>query len=72
MRALVMRAGHKIRAVELTDEVCTLEGERGDDPGHPQRYTFSMDDARKAGLAGNHSWKKYPKAMLSARATSAL
>lgn len=72
MRALVQRAGHKIRTVELTNDTCTLEGERGDDPGHPQRYTFTMQDARNAGLTGNQTWKKYPKAMLSARATSAL
>lgn len=31
---------------------------------------FSMDDARKAGLAGSQTWKQYPRNMLFSRALS--
>ena len=34
----------------------------------PFKATFSMDDARKAGLVGKGTWKSYPKRMLEWRA----
>ena len=71
MRALVRRAGHSITATEATDTVCVLEGKRSDDRT-VERSTFTMDDAKRAGLAGGGAWKTYPKAMLMARATSQL
>jgi hypothetical protein len=72
MVALAQRAGHKLRVIESTDERATVEGVRANDPDHPARETFSMDDARRAGVAGKGPWKSYPKAMLRARAISAL
>lgn len=36
----------------------------------PIERVFSMDDARKAGLDGGPTWKKYPKLMLKYRARS--
>lgn len=72
MTALVRRAGHKIRVVEWTDEVCTLEGVRADDPGHPQRTSFTKADAQVAGLLSKSVWKSYRQAMLFARAVSKL
>lgn len=68
MRALWLRAGHSFRVIERTNEKATVEAVRtGEDP---YRVTFTIDDARQAGLAGKGNWSKYPKAMLVARATS--
>ncbi len=72
MVALVQRAGHKLRVLETSSEKCVVEGARRDDPEYPQRLEWSMDDARKAGVAGKNTWKNYPAAMLRARAISAL
>lgn len=72
MAALVRRAGHKLRIVESTPETCTVEGVRSDDPDHPQQVTWTMEDAKRAGVASKTNWKNYPTAMLLARAISAL
>jgi hypothetical protein len=37
-----------------------------------KRHTFTIEDARTAGLAGNATWKLYPGAMLRARCISAV
>lgn len=37
-----------------------------------KRFSFDMDDARKAGLLSNQTWQKYPGAMLRARCISAV
>lgn len=53
-----------------TDQLCKVTGTR---PGRkPVTITFNMTDANRAGLAGGNNWKKYPQAMLRARAISAL
>lgn len=72
MVALVQRAGHRIRVVETSAQQCVVEGERADDPGRPSQVTWSMDDARTAGLVGKGPWTQYPAAMLRARAISSL
>lgn len=72
MVALVRRAGHKVRIIESNAERCTVEGVRADDPDFPQQITWTMDDAKRAGVAGKTNWKNYPTAMLLARAISAL
>lgn len=38
----------------------------------PQRFVFSIEDAKQAGLMSNQTWQKYPAAMLRARAISAV
>lgn len=71
MRALVQRAGHEIWIEETSSERCTVAARRTDDPeGRTLRITWTMDDARRAGLVGKDVWKKYPADMLLARATS--
>lgn len=72
MTALVKRAGHRLRVLESTDESCTVEGERRDAPGHPERVTWTEEDAKRAGLWGQGAWKSYPRALLKARAITAL
>jgi 5'-3' exonuclease len=73
MRALVLKSGavNYFRCVERTNESCTFEAQRGDDP--PISLTVTIEDARLAGVIKPDSgWVKYPADMLSARASSKL
>lgn len=49
----------------------TYEAKRVSDPA-PTTLTFSIEDAKQAGLVGNDNWRKFPAAMLRARALSAI
>lgn len=71
MRGLVARAGHRIDVKEASAERVTLWGKRADNESEAT-VSWTMDDARLAGLAGRGAWKTYPRAMLLARATSEL
>lgn len=69
MRALIYRAGHELSFKEQTRDRCILWGRRAD--GHGEATVeWTMDDARTAGLVGKDVWKRYPRQMLKARATS--
>lgn len=58
-----------IRVAVTTNELCTVEyREQGWDG--ISSLTFSLDDAKKAGLATKAMWGKYPRAMLRSRAVS--
>jgi hypothetical protein len=67
--AAVMASGHcdYFREVETTDTYSTWETQRRGDP-QPRQLTFTIDDARRAGLAQREHWRAYPKRMLAARA----
>lgn len=69
MRALVIRAGHKIRVVERSMNRAVVEIKRSDSDT-PYRAEFTWEDAQAAGLQGKTNWKAYRKSMLVARATS--
>jgi hypothetical protein len=70
-RALILAAGHQLWLEEFTTQRVTWAGRRrGEDT--TARVTWSMDDARRANLAGRPSWRAYPRAMLSARASADL
>src|SRR5690606_20465490 len=56
--------------VESTDKVATFETQRTG--GKPQRMSFTIEEAKLAGLLSKDNWKKYPAAMLRARAQAAL
>jgi hypothetical protein len=71
MGALVRRAGHRIR-MSGDHTQAAAEIVRLDDPGFTYRATFTIENARQAGLLGKDVWKKYPAAMLLARAVSAV
>lgn len=68
MLARAIRAGVLIEWARSDNEAATIVLERG---GKRHTQTFTMDDARTAELAGKGNWKKYPAAMLRARAISA-
>lgn len=48
--ALARRAGHKVRFPETTNERCTIEITRSDDPQHPHVETYTLEDAVTANL----------------------
>jgi hypothetical protein len=68
MVAVCLRSGvcEHFRTVESTDTVATVEVKRRGDPA--RRVSFSLDDAKRAGLAQRDTWKSYPSRMLLARA----
>jgi hypothetical protein len=69
MSALVRRAGHRLR-VTGNDEKATVQIVRRDDPDFTFESVWTLDRAKQAGLVGKDVWKKYPAAMLKARAIS--
>lgn len=72
MRAQISRHGHTLDYEVMTDEVCRLTGTRGDN-GASLTVEWTLDTALRAGLDPKKgTWAKYPKAMLSARATAEL
>src|SRR5579875_2173161 len=73
MRALVRMKGHRIWPAEMCDTKVALCGWRhGDPPDAVVTVTWTLEDARRAGLDKGSNWAKYPRAMLIARATSEL
>lgn len=73
MAALVKRSGkYDYRVTEKTAEVCTLKFYQlhGSEMVEIGTETFTMQDAKRAGLAGGENWIKYPANMLFARCLS--
>lgn len=66
----VRRRGHSI-AGESTPDYATATGRRKDN-GDTMTVTWTLEMAKRAGLAGKQNWKNYPEAMLWARAVSQL
>ena len=70
-RALILAAGHEIWPEEATITRCVMAGQRrGSDK--IVRVTWTMDDAKRANLAGKQNWRTYPRQMLQARASAEL
>jgi hypothetical protein len=67
MGGLLQRAGGSIIWHESTDEVADVEVRFG---GSVRRTRWTIEMAKRAGLAGRGTWQRYPMAMLSARALS--
>lgn len=65
--ALVRKAGHKLR-ISIESGSVTATVIRKDDPDHEHSAVWTMDRARRAGLADRGAWRTYPEAMLMARA----
>lgn len=73
MLALVRRAygPSAIRVAKSDNQSCTVQyREQGWDG--VSEYTFTMDDAKAAGVANSTTWKSFPAAMLRARCISAV
>jgi hypothetical protein len=70
MLALVRRAGHKVSGSTSSDRA-EITGTRADD-GTSITIVWSMADAKRAGLDQKTNWKKWPAAMLWARAAAQL
>ena len=71
--ALVYRdhGDNAIRFKQTDNKVCTIEYRRRSWQ-QPERYSYSIEDAKTAGLLGNQTWQKYPQAMLRARCISSV
>jgi hypothetical protein len=70
-RSLILAAGHELWFEESTTTRAIAAGRRkGSD--RIGRITFTLDDAKRAGLAGQQNWRTYPAEMLRARASAAL
>lgn len=60
-----------IRVAKTSNTACTVQyREQGWDG--ISEYTFTIDDAKQAGVTNNPTWKNYPAAMLRARCISAV
>lgn len=58
------------KLVDSTDQKAMYETQRKGE--RPTPMSFTIDQAKTAGLLGNDNWRKYPAAMLRARCASAL
>ena len=70
-RALILAAGHAVWFEDSTATKCTACGRRRGEQ-QVSRITWTMDDAKRAGLAGKNNWRTYPRQMLQARASAEL
>lgn len=67
--AAIKRSGrYNYRVRELSDHACRIEFFEGRESVGLSEFT--IEDAQKAGLLGNQTWKQYPRNMLFARAMS--
>lgn len=71
MRAVILAAGHEVWIEESSSTRVTVGGMRVGST-RETKVTWTLDDAKKADLAGRQNWRKYPRAMLLARATAEL
>lgn len=72
MNTLIRQAGHSItKDKRSNDTICILHGKRADTQD-TWVESFSLEDADKAKLLNNPTWKMYTKDMLFARALSRL
>jgi hypothetical protein len=71
MNAMIRRAGHSIIVKHCDETKCVLEGKRADN-GDSFTAQFTIEDAKKAGLASRSTWRAYAEDMLYSRAMSRL
>ena len=59
-----------LRETEVTPQRVTMTTARVDDPSHEFARTWTIEDAKRAGLTGSSTWRSYPRQMLRARCLS--
>lgn len=71
MRAMILGDGHELEVLHADGGRVVMRGRRR---GSSQwtELEWSVDMARAAGLLGKDNWRKYPRAMLTARCTADL
>ena len=69
--ALVRQAGHSVTVEKSSVDLVVITGKRSD-TGDIATASYSIEDAKRAGLIGKGNWKTYPEDMLFARAVSRL
>lgn len=65
-------AAEFFRCIEATDKVATYETKRKGESEPRPPVSWTIEDAKRAGLDGEDRWKKYPRAMLKARCKAEL
>lgn len=70
-RALAVAAGHEVWVDESTNTRVTVSGRRRGSQ-RTSSVTWTLDDAKRAGLGGRPNYQKYPRQMLLARASAEL
>lgn len=66
--ALITRAGAQVDWLEVSPSAARLEISRPN--RKPLTVEYTIEDAKRAGLAGRSTWQKHPGAMLRARAVT--
>jgi hypothetical protein len=71
MRSLALRAGHDITFPVLTNDKVTAKGRRAGSDTWTE-VTWTIKDAERIGVANKDTWRRHPRQMLEARASSEL
>lgn len=56
---------------ETDEKICTVQGQRPERGSLPVKVSFTIEEAKRAGLLTKDVWKNYPAAMLRSRAITA-
>lgn len=67
LQAIMLANGGKIEDDGTTADICKLAITRN---GQTRKFAYSMNDAKKAGLAAKDNWQRMPNEMMYARAVS--
>lgn len=57
----------QIKILQSTNDLAEIEFNRGDRGSIAIKFSFTIEDARRAGLLGKDVWKQYPRDMLFSR-----
>jgi len=69
MHTLARRSGARVRFIEISDRICTV-GITPSGEEQESKFTWTIEMAAKAQLAGRRNWQTYPQQLLMSRAVS--